>query len=440
MFIPPRFFSLATQIALVGLVAIELSGALCRTTVDDGTDAGVDAGPGNQLIACESADQCPDPANYDCLGVCLQRCAADTVCRPAEYCSPRGYCELGCRDSTTCPEGDVCVNGSCVEPGGVGACGTKCECLAGQVCQNGVCTDPPATCSRPEDCGRGQGDRCDAYQCNGFTGQCFDPDPQPCIDADDCIGRPGCGNDCVCTTSGQCVPGGACTVETEAADCGAGFYCDDTLNCAVLPVCTTATQCPTGLTCNTGTQQCVRPQPCTGAADCTSPPNTYCNLTAVPARCEQPNCQNGGVTCDPQTQFCTQDGRCVAAGTGAACTDDSECPNDAWPNTQYCSFESGAGECTPGCRSNASCAAGQTCNGARQCVQQGGGGGSGGQWGDSCMGDADCQAGLICGQLTGTCAELCTNPGSSCAGDPNCCPLSGAAECVSFLILGFCQN
>lgn len=408
-------------------------GAACRTTVDSG-DAGSGPGSGVGPLTCESVEDCPDPSNYDCLGICLQRCAADAVCKLDEYCSARGYCERGCRDSTTCEDGQVCVAGTCQSTDAAGACGTKCDCAPGQVCRGGVCQDPPEQCNGPDDCGRGPGDRCEAYQCNGFTNQCFDPDPQPCTDATDCIGRPGCQDGCLCTPNGQCVPDGECTPENEAEVCGDGFYCTADLTCGVLPSCTSNTECEAyGLVCNLGRQRCQRPAPCDDNADCTSAPATYCNTAS--GSCEVPSCRNGGVQCGVNEQ-CSTDGRCVPQGTGTACTSDAQCPNDPWPNTQYCSFASGQGECTIGCRSNASCPQGQVCNGARACVSDSGGGGGGGQgqWGDSCTSDADCQAGLICGLFTGTCAELCFPPCSTCTGG-SCCSLSGQPYCS---LLGFC--
>lgn len=400
------------------------------------TSIALDAGPSTPAEqTCSSVTECPDQVNYDCVGVCLRKCASDTVCGPAEFCNSQGYCADGCRNSSTCNDGEVCSEGSCVT-GGAG-CTSKCECATGQVCIDGACQSPPATCAGPTDCPRGPGDRCEAYQCNGFTQQCFDPDPQPCTGAADCTGRPGClaEGDCDCNGSGQCVPAGECTVETEAAVCGDGFYCDNALDCVPLPACTNDSQCtPAGLVCNLGTSTCERPQPCTSSADCTAAPKTYCDTSVTPAACVIPNCQNGGVTCQAG-QECAEDGRCVAQGTGTMCTSDADCPNAAWPNTQYC--EPSTQQCAVGCRSSASCPSGQTCNGARQCVT--GGGGGAGQWGATCMDDSGCQAGLICGSLTGTCAELCSYPGEACAGRADCCPLSGQPNCQQVLLFGYCR-
>jgi hypothetical protein len=243
--------------------------------------------------------------------------------------------------------------------------------------------------------------------------------------------------DCNCNAASQCVPAGSCSVVNEAADCGQGFYCtNDTFECAPLPACTEADQTPCtnqSLQCNLGTNTCERAQTCSGNGDCTQAPTTYCNINV--GVCEVPNCLNGGVVCSGNTPTCGNDGRCVGQG-GGPCTSNSECAPDPWPNTEYCSFATGTGLCTSGCRSDADCPVNTPeCDGTHSCVQAGQGGG--GQWGDSCMGDTDCQAGLLCGILSGTCAEPCGYADTACAGIADCCPLSGAARCN---LLGFCSN
>lgn len=426
-----RVFSLVLVFS-AGLLVV---GSACDSRViDDGTDAGsVNV---NQPIACESADECPDATNYDCLGICLQRCAADGVCKLDEFCSTRGYCELGCRDSSTCDANEVCSNGSCLSTDGLGSCGTKCDCQPGEVCTGGVCQSPPEECNGPAECGRGQGDQCEDYLCNGFTKQCFDDDPDPCSVDGDCTGRPGCGDGCACSPNQQCVPSASCTAHD---DCGAGFYCTADLECAVPPACTSQADCTSlDLVCNLGTSQCEAPSPCTASSDCTTPPSTFCDTGT--GSCTFPTCDNGGTTCQAG-QDCVN-GSCVAAGTGTACNSDANCPNDPWPDTQFCNYQtiSGEGECSIGCRSNASCTGGQQCNSQRQCVAGDGGGGGGGglgQAGDPCDEppfDPDCAAGLVC-TFYGTCEETCETPGPC----TDCCPMTGYQNCEQGVFLNFCS-
>ncbi len=425
---------------VVGVAASALCLMMGCTTGAQPQDGGEPETPGPEAATCNDVSECPDTVNYDCLGVCLQKCAADDVCRAEEYCSNRGYCEAGCRNSTTCEAGFVCNAGACVSSGNAGSCGSKCDCSPGEVCTGGVCQPPPDECNGPADCGRGPGDNCEAFQCNGFTRQCFDPDPQPCSVAADCVGRPGCTTGCSCTPGGQCVPEVDCTVADEATTCGQGFYCNDSGTCDVAPSCTGDADCAAaGLTCNEGLGVCERAQPCQSNADCTTPPATYCNLDATPPGCEAPNCNNGGVTCNPATETCTADGRCIPQGNGDTCSSDAECSAAPWPDTEYCSFASGnGGVCASGCRTNANCPSGQICNGGRQCVADNGGG-TLGQNGDSCSDtvvSSDCQAGLIC-TLLGTCRESCAEPGP-CNGGADCCPLTGG-DCEAGIFLNFCE-
>jgi hypothetical protein len=395
----------------------------CPTAIGP-TDAGTDEEE-FPIISCAEAADCPGAVPECSFGVCKRPCAANEGCiDPRTFCNATsGYCEPGCRSSGDCTSGKVCSGGSCIESQG---CATKCDCEVGQVCVAGACQEPPATCQGTDDCPKAPGPQCEDFACNGFTRLCFDPDPEPCNGDADCVGRPGCAQGCACTSNGQCVPGVDCTEQNEASTCGAGNYCDGNGTCQVLPGCTAEGDCAAfGLTCNIGAGQCVRARSCTSSADCTTAPATHCNLGT--GFCAQPLCNNGGITC-PQGQSCDSTGRCVS-GSGASCTNDTNCAP-----TEYCAVVSGGGQCVVGCRNNASCPAGQQCDATRTCV-----GGTVGRFGDPCTGDEDCQAGLLCGALTGTCAEPCSNPGSTCAGGA-CCPLSGAPCCRAVLFFGFCGD
>lgn len=118
-------------------------------------------------------------------------------------------------------------------------------------------------------------------------------------------------------------------------------------------------------------------------------------------------------------------------GCGAqTCSSDAECPVGT-----VCSLTipSLPGTCVVGCRNDAECGSGLVCNGSNNCVS------SVLQWGDACTDQADCAVGLYCGLLTQVCSEVCDTVGS-CAGDPNCCPTSGALFCAQGLLFPTCSN
>ena len=423
--------------------ALLLAGSNCNAPQSDAgtTDAGT-GGP--QLVTCATIDDCPDQQNYDCVGVCLYKCADDTICAAGEYCSDSGYCERGCRDSSTCDPGEVCTAGNCIPAENAASCGSKCDCEAGQVCTDGLCVAPPESCNSSEQCGRGPDDNCEAYSCNGFTNTCFYPNPPPCEDESDCAGRPGCEDGCACTPSGQCLPSVACTVDSEADDCGAGNYCNADLACEPLPACTDDSACsPLGLVCNTVASVCERANPCVDDTGCTNAPATYCFIDP-PAEgvCTIPNCINGGVTCQDGFTCNQTSGICENEGGGDTCTSNSQCSPALWPDSEYCFVEPGQteGSCTPGCQSTvASCPDGTVCNSDRQCVTDTGGGGQLGLDGDSCNDSSECAPGLVC-HLLGFCKETCGPASDPCdpATDANCCSLTGYPVCSAGLLLSFC--
>ncbi len=375
-------------------------------------------------VACTTTDDCPDPdpARTRCDGFCRTICDGnDDLCPLDSFCNDDGVCAPGCRDSSTCAEGLVCNAGACVAS--TNECTSKCDCSAGEVCSLGACVPAAARCDSAADCPRGPGDRCEAFQCNGFTNQCFDPDPQPCTAATDCIGRPGCtgGAICTCTTAGTCVPDAACTPQDESTTCGSGNYCDDDARCQALPACATADDCGgAGLLCNPGSGFCERARACVDAADCTVAPLTFCDAGA--GFCTIPSCTNGGAPCTDGLVCSDVTGRCVTPG-GPSCTSDGNCVAG-----EYCDLVDQV--CRVGCRSNADCAAGQSCDGSRTCV----GSSSGtGQFQDPCTSPADCEAPMICGATSGTCAETCTVAEDCVA----CAAVHGVCNCD---FLGFCRR
>ena len=421
------FARLAWIAPLLALVGVVLGTTACPRSLDDNADAGPDGGGGVvQLQLCSDVSECEffseENNNTRCDGVCRYVCnGVDEACPlQSMFCDVDGTCGFGCRDSSVCVAGEICVGGTCQV--GSSQCGSKCDCQAGQVCLDGQCQEAGSSCAASADCPRGPADRCEAFQCNGFTQQCFDPDPQPCSAAPDCIGRPGCtgGALCACTSAGACVPDVDCTPQNENTTCGGGNFCDGNGDCQALPACTSPDDCAGfGLTCNAGTSTCERAQPCTSAVDCGIAPNTFCDTAA--GFCTIPNCTNGGTPCTNGLQ-CNAQGRCVQEGTGVTCTNDSVCAA-----TQFCDIS--AQECRVGCRNNASCPSGQICDGNRQCVS---GGNTGGQFGDTCVGSSDCNSPLICGFLTSTCAEPCAAANDCIACNAR---FGGSCTCNGF---GFC--
>ena len=74
-----------------------------------------DAGPA-QTITCNGNSDCPTDTPDCSFGVCKRPCAGNDACNDAAtYCNVvSGYCEQGCRDSSTCAAGQVCSAGACV--------------------------------------------------------------------------------------------------------------------------------------------------------------------------------------------------------------------------------------------------------------------------------------------------------------------------------------
>ena len=417
-----------SSLMLWGLLSTAAGCSGCSRPIDPDPEA--DAGT-NGPIACQTDLDCGDPNVFDCLGVCMRICQGnDTLCPEGERCNAGGYCETGCRNSTNCDADQVCDDGVCVPRPDEG-CQTKCDCDVGQVCRDRVCQEAGLTCQTTDDCARGPTgaeDRCLAYECNGFTDRCFDPEPQPCVDSTECRGRPGCTttSPCTCTADGQCVPDVACTVAEENTLCGPGNFCTGGGACSVLPACDVdETVCDAlGLACNGGSGRCERSLPCTDSSDCTLPPASFCDPTTQ--FCAVATCINGGRTCEGD-QDCTEDGRCVPAGTGTPCAADPECP----PN-QYCNFALNPDQCSLGCRTNDDCDTGQSCDGNHRCV----GGGDALPFGATCQADAECITGL-CGTQTGTCAELCPFLGGDCTFCPQVNPQG--CGCVTVALFQFCQ-
>jgi len=124
--------------------------------------------------------------------------------------------------------------------------------------------------------------------------------------------------------------------------------------------------------------------------------------------------------------------------TTTSCLTDADCPNLAWPDTQYCNLTLGiAGSCASGCRQSDDCPNTLACTGAHQCAPAADLGG----WQEPCTDSNSCQGGLYCNPLFNTCSESCTPPTHACTENVSCCPLSQAAYCQDLLGLwAYCSN
>ena len=336
--------------------------------------------------------------------VCRTNCGGDDVSPHCVEDEPGVGRRFGCPDGTV--DASTC------------GCTSKCDCAPGEVCGPGGCAPAPAFCLGADDCPRGPvtpTDQCEAFQCNGFNDQCFDPDPASrlCTDDSQCVGRPGCiaGVTCTCTVSGACVPSLACTIQNDSTTCGFGNFCDGDGRCQPLPACTGPDDCTGGLVCNAGNGLCERSQPCTISTDCGVAPNTFCANNF----CTVPTCTNNAFTCTAP-QVCNANGRCA----DVACANDGVCEL-----SQFCDLA--AGQCRDGCRNNGSCANGLVCSGNRTCVTPS----ATGSFGDACTVAEDCAAPLLCAVISGTCAEACAVAEDCVA----CSGINGSCTCS---VLGFC--
>jgi hypothetical protein len=205
-----------------------------------------------------------------------------------------------------CTEGSCCA-GTCVvlgsDPDNCGTCGNACP--EGQVCLAGTCQACTPDCAG-KTCGDdGCGGRCGLC---GADEACIDGNCVPCsgsCEGKDC-GDDGCGHSCGTCPEGQecsagtCIP---CTANCTGKDCGdddgCGGYCDG--------------DCPAGGTCDDGlcVGGCV---PGCSGKECG---NDGCGGKC--GDCDYPEkCGRGGV-CEC-TSLCTTEGRqCGFDGCGSSC-------------------------------------------------------------------------------------------------------------------------
>ncbi len=149
-------------------------------------------------------------------GSCVEQCSGELGCLTGRTCTDAGLCvETSCLDRS-CPSGQRCSAGNCIDPcSGV-------TCPANQICRAGRCANPceGVTCNPMEVCDRGTGLCVPGCQCNPCAaGQSCQPDGY-CV-ADDCVG--------VTCPTGQYCRGGTCRDACETGPdtrlCPSGEMC-----------------------------------------------------------------------------------------------------------------------------------------------------------------------------------------------------------------------
>ncbi len=339
----------------------------CYTEVSDG----------EIVLKVEIPEDCPDGCVYaiiDCADDCgecepervqICPCTEDADCPDCQVCE-NNLCV------STCPEGQFCSDGDCVD------CDEDTPCPCNQVCVNGDCQCPP---SRPYVDSRGCCSDCSP------TALC-----PPCY---------------VCTVDGCepiVCPEGTCDPETgECVECLGSGDCDGDNECCVDKKC----ECCFGFVRDPETGGCVPDPGCITDADC--PECEICTETG----CEEQTCPDGYVftgsypcclkECDcltkdcPGTQNCIifDDVTCVCVPCTGTCDDNGDCGEGCYCNQGVCVTN----PCFAWCYDGTDCAEGCGCDDGR-CVP--------------C--DSLSCSGTECAQASG-----CGCDGSDCIGDPDGC-------------------
>ncbi|MGC4118303.1 MAG: hypothetical protein QM765_27870 [Myxococcales bacterium] len=252
---------------------------------------------------------------YQCGGCTSDLdCVTGEVCQEVSCGSPK-QCIAGCRDGAGCPAGTICdqfVNGKCGEPYGQclpePSCQSDSECPKGSVCDFEMAGGGRRTCQT--------GCR-DITSCGDGEECIYDACPK-CVNCPchgQCQSKATCKSDAECSTGEICTDDASCTLRCVAgcrtdADCRADQYCPPTLPCVGCGcahptceprpfVCTDDAQCGPGQICTyDDTFQCSGDKHCKSGclenADC--PAGEMCALAdcgpCCPGWCiATPGCQ-----------------------------------------------------------------------------------------------------------------------------------------------------
>lgn len=293
---------------------------------------------GDIVLKVEIPEDCPDPCVYaiiDCQDDCgeceperikICPCTEDSDCPDCSVCT-NNLC------TSTCPTGEYCYNGDCVE------CDPTKPCPGNQVCVNGDCQCPP---DKPFKDSKGNCSNCESdTQCPA----CFTCSANGCVPIICPVGEcdPTVGGCVECTGSGDCTGDNECCVNKKC-DCCFGFVRDRlTGDCIPDPGCLTDGDCPECEICtNTG---CEQP----------SCPPGYVFTGNYPACCE-PICDCDDKDC-PGRQNCVRlnDTTCYCATCVGTCGENGDCGEGCYCNNGQCTINQCYGlcfdgsDCGPGC-------------------------------------------------------------------------------------------
>jgi outer membrane exchange protein TraA len=330
-----------------------------------------------------------DPGYY-CNGAALcAPCDSSVFCGPS--CSPCGASTPLClnRNGTftcvQCSDDSQCPNGRC-DPTTNECRGCKLDshCPKGQVCdtQQNECVE----CASDAHCPRGE--------------VCADNTCQSCSSQDSCAG-----------TSCNCCPGGLkCASPTP----GAAPTCVE---------CTHDSECSDGKRCDLANGRCVEK-----LAECNT--SERCGSQCLKCPSDRPFCLDGQVCVTCRSDLECGEGKFCLSGECASCTTDKRCGSrcEACPTEAPFCLSDGtpAGSSCVGCRQDADCGPGGTCDPTTRtcrtttcsvscaegtvcygnsCVQ--------------CFADAHCPCGGTCDTALNTCTTSCDDSGD-CLGAQHC--------------------
>jgi len=415
-----------------------LEGQVCQT---DSSGTGTCAVPCIPVVECDADSDCPKGSYcsedlYADKGLEPKKFCAEG-CRDVVFCDSDGDCPAleglygadasgrACNEAIFCPDGEVCINGTCRYPDNVCLDG-RCkynggDCAPGEVCRDHGCLP---SCSTVEPCAN------EWETCLG--GACVNTGYK-CVGDDDCPDELGqcengiCIEDLRCSRSSDCVGDEVCVDGT----CRFGDFCFGNSECPADQYCGPGHVCIEGQKCGPGYAPCSFPDTCYQGA-CQYFPSCedgceagrYCDqgLCVPDLRCGRNEdclegffCNRSGLCQEksdkprqPQTIGCSDDCLffCGPQFTcePITCNSDNDCPCGS------CIAETGL--CSTACDSNTDCPAGQRCSSGKcqPCL--------------ACQVDAQCPEGIEC--VDGCCDVL-----PSCRNDSDCDPgMCVKGECV----------